>query len=151
LALVAAWLAVAGQLVMLYAPALPVAAGFAFPLSDKLAHCLSFALAAGLWAALSRRKALVAGLFAAHAVASELIQLALPGRSADPWDVAADLAGIGIGLWLAGLAGRLGGGPGPRLAKRGGAPSGSGPATTIEPFAARLGARNRQSRQEAPP
>jgi VanZ family protein len=45
------------------------------------------------------------GLVAAYAVVSELIQgFALPGRSGDPLDVVADLAGVAAG-WL--LARRL--------------------------------------------
>jgi hypothetical protein len=47
----------------------------------------------------SRAIAVVAGLFAAHAVVSELIQHTFyTHRSGDPFDVLADLVGIALGL-----------------------------------------------------
>ncbi|MDR2565611.1 MAG: hypothetical protein LBC97_06045 [Bifidobacteriaceae bacterium] len=98
-----AWLALVPQLLVLYLPdPHGLAAGLDLPYADKAVHAFVFALAAGLWAAVSGRVWLVGALFAAHAVVSEVVQATwLPQRSGDPWDVAADLAGIAFGLWLA--------------------------------------------------
>jgi hypothetical protein len=100
---VAAWLALALQLWVLYAPSVPDAASFAPPFADKLVHGFVFGLAVWAWSRLRRRWAwLIAALFAAHAVASEFIQWRfLAERTGDPWDVVADLAGVALGLGAA--------------------------------------------------
>jgi VanZ family protein len=88
-----------------------------FPHADKVAHITGFALpvmlillAAALHHPLGRRwpspriGALVIGVFAAHAVASELIQHAwYRYRTGDPLDVIADWIGIAVGVMLARL------------------------------------------------
>jgi hypothetical protein len=101
------------QQVALYGPSGPVHPGW-FPAADKLQHALGFALPMFLVLMTSRVCAVradptlrprwvaaVAGLFAVNAVVSELVQ-ARPGsgRSGDPVDALADLAGILLG-WLA--------------------------------------------------
>ena len=89
--------AVAVQLVVLYAPSAPSVSPF--PGSDKVVHLLVFLVpvAVALLAGLPPR--LVVLLFSAHAVVSELVQhLVLAGRSGDPLDVLADLAGVALGV-----------------------------------------------------
>jgi hypothetical protein len=95
------------QLVVLYVPRVPDVGAVAVPGGDKVVHAAVFASVtlAGLRAGLS--PAVVLGLGVAHAGLSELLQhLVLPGRSGDPLDVLADLAGVGLGAlaarWLAG-------------------------------------------------
>lgn len=88
-----------------------------FPYADKVAHTIGFALpvmlillAAALhhllgaqWPGL-RISALVVGVFAAHAVVSELIQhVWYRYRTGDPLDVIADWIGIAAGVVLARL------------------------------------------------
>lgn len=101
---VLAGIAVAVQLVALYWPVVAIEGPVSW--TDKAGHVVLFAVptyAVGL--ALGRITP-VALVFAAHALVSELIQhLALPHRSGDPWDVAADLTGVGLGV-LALVAGR---------------------------------------------
>ena len=87
-------LAVAVQLVVLYWPRSPSTGGLPI---DKLVHAAIFGVV--LWAA--ARAGLpprpVAVLLAVHAVVSELIQhYLLAGRSGDPGDAIADLAGVVI-------------------------------------------------------
>jgi VanZ family protein len=114
--------AVAVQLVVLYVPS--GAGQQPFLGSDKVAHVLVFlapvlvALLAGL------RPAVVVGVFAAHAVASELVQAAfLPARSGDPADVLADLTGVALGVVIWRLVGRVAGGrAASRAASRAAAP-----------------------------
>ena len=75
------------------------------PGADKAVHLALFALLAGTarWWAGAGTAALVAVLL--YAPLSEAVQgLLLAGRSGDPLDVVADLAGVVLG-WL--LAGRL--------------------------------------------
>ena len=90
-------LALVLQLVALYAPDAPGSPS-GIPHSDKLVHAVVFGLpvlVAGLgrltwwpWLAL---------LGAVHAPVSEVIQhVVLPHRSGDPWDVVADLVGLGM-------------------------------------------------------
>jgi purine-cytosine permease-like protein len=88
-----------------------------FPYADKVAHTIGFALpvmlillAVALHRALGaqwpspRITALVVGVFAAHAVVSELIQHAwYRYRTGDPLDVIADWIGIAAGVVLARL------------------------------------------------
>ena len=89
------------QLVVLYSPS----GGGAAPVPnfDKLVHCAIFAVPVllALVAGLPRWPVVV--LAALHAPVSELIQWTLlPHRSGDPWDVVADLVGVGVGLVAAG-------------------------------------------------
>jgi hypothetical protein len=93
-----AWAAVALQLLALYLPEAPAAA-LGLPFADKVVHAGVFGLATALWARVVGRAWPPALEFAAHAIISELVQAALlPGRSGDPADVAADLAGVALGL-----------------------------------------------------
>jgi hypothetical protein len=85
-----------------------------FPFADKLEHTVGFALPVMLilltvalrssmsWHGLGfRTTALVAALFATHAVVSEVIQhLWYRHRTGDPLDVLADWAGIAAGVLL---------------------------------------------------
>jgi len=92
--------AVLASLVVLFAPS---AGGMSpFPGSDKVVHLLLFA---GLAFTTRWRFGPVAfGLaaVAGYAALSEVVQaFALPGRSGDPYDVLADLAGAGLGCLLA--------------------------------------------------
>ena len=78
---------------VLYWPVVTVAGPFSW--NDKVVHVLVFALPTYLVGRLVSRPLWVAVAFAAHAVVSELTQhLLLPGRSGDPWDVVADVAGV---------------------------------------------------------
>ena len=98
-------LAVVGSLGVLFAPASDVPP--ASPGVDKVVHLLVFAVLAlsGRWAGIGRN-ALVAGLLL-YAAASELIQGLPPvGRSASVDDVAADVAGVVVGLLVWGWAAR---------------------------------------------
>lgn len=86
------------HLAALYAPRVPGPATDGPPGVDKLGHVAVFALVVvvALWAGLPQR--LVLPVLLGHAVLSEVIQhVALDGRSGDPWDVAADVLGVGLG------------------------------------------------------
>ena len=91
-----------------YLPSLPQGTpGAGLPGIDKAVHLLVFALtvfAAGRLLAPQRRFPMgwVVVLACAHAVLIELVQLALPQRSADLGDVVFDLLGVALGLvlWL---------------------------------------------------
>ncbi|UNX53984.1 VanZ family protein [Georgenia sp. TF02-10] len=99
--------ALAAQLLVLYAPQLPGGGPAALPGADKVGHAAVFALVtvAGLRAGV--RPWLVVAYGLAQAGVSETLQhLLLPGRTGDPADVLADLAGVGLGLVLARAAGR---------------------------------------------
>ena len=85
-------LSVVGHLAVLYWPRSPSTGGLPI---DKVVHAVIFGMV--LWFA--ARAALpvwpVAAVLAVHAVASELIQhYVLAGRSGDPADTVADLAGV---------------------------------------------------------
>lgn len=92
------------QCVVLYSPQGPGVSPF--PLSDKVVHLLVFAAPAALALLAGFRPALVVALLGAQAVLSEVLQAEfLPGRSGDPLDVVADLAGVGlavvaVGWWV---------------------------------------------------
>lgn len=89
------------QLYGLYAPAQPEGPDglLDLPGMDKLAHLGMFALPALFLRAAGVRWRLLAAVFAAHAVLSEVIQgTLLPHRSADPLDALADVAGLSLGL-----------------------------------------------------
>ncbi|MDR2348169.1 MAG: hypothetical protein LBD90_06095 [Bifidobacteriaceae bacterium] len=97
-----AWIALAIQLAVLYLPRLPDVGASLLPGADKAVHAAVFAFAVWAWALRSRRRWLVAAIFAANAIWSEVAQAAfLPQRSGSPWDALADLAGIALGLYLA--------------------------------------------------
>ncbi len=86
------------QLVVLYAPS---GDGPSVPFADKLVHFAIFALVA--WA--GRRVGLpvvpLVVALVAHALLSEVLQATLlDERSGDPWDVVADVVGIGVGVLL---------------------------------------------------
>lgn len=95
-------LALSVHLVALYEPGSPDdVLGFDIPGADKVVHVLLFAVPVWLLGRLTGRIWLVAGVFAAHAVLSELVQhWFLPHRSGDPWDVLADLIGISAATLL---------------------------------------------------
>jgi len=96
-------LALAVQLVAVYLPGTPDG-GLelpGLPGADKLVHALIFAVPVYLFVRLAGRVGLVAGLFAVHAVVSELVQWRfVPYRDGDVWDVVADLVGIGLAVLL---------------------------------------------------
>jgi len=90
---------VTAHLLLLYWPDTVGGGGSAHP--DKFAHALAFG--AVLWA--GRRAGLadrwLVPLLLAHAVLSEALQAwLLPGRSGDPADVVADVAGVVIAALL---------------------------------------------------
>ncbi len=89
------------QLVAVYLPGSPDG-GLELPWlpgADKVVHCLIFAIPVYLFARLTGRVGLVAGVFALHAVVSELVQWRfIPYRDGDPWDAVADLIGIGLAV-----------------------------------------------------
>ena len=107
---VLAGLAVVAQLYGLYRVTGPPSPPW-FPHADKLEHALGFALPVALCllavglraysrgAGLSRRALVVViGVFAAHAVVSELVQhLLYRTRTGDPLDVLADAVGVTAG------------------------------------------------------
>ena len=112
---VLAAMAVAGHLYGLYRPSGPPSPSW-FPLSDKVGHLLGFAapvclilLAAGYRGGDTRRARrpvvlVVVAAFGAHAVLSELIQhYFYTARTGDPYDVAADWVGVGVGWGVAQL------------------------------------------------
>ena len=121
LAAAGAGLAVAFHLWGLYRPSAPPEAAL-FPGADKILHAFGFALPVILIAmayVLRRRAdgrppsrrvlAVMAGVFVAHAVVSELIQHRFyVHRAGDPLDVLADWAGILVGGLLVSRLGYLG-------------------------------------------
>ena len=85
----------------LYRPGSPEAGPAIFPHADKVMHFVGFAAPTGV-AVLAARAWWPVAVFALHAPVSEVIQaLAIELRSGDPWDVAADLAGVAAGAALA--------------------------------------------------
>jgi hypothetical protein len=67
---------------------------------DKVVHAALFGIPVWLLGRLTGRVWLVGGIFAVHAVVSELVQLwFVPGRDGDVFDAMADLVGIGIAVW----------------------------------------------------
>ena len=96
-----AGLALAVQLVAVYLPGSPDG-GLELPWlpgADKIVHALIFASPVYLFGRLTGRVGVVAGLFAVHAVLSELVQWrSIPYRDGDVWDVVADLVGIGFAI-----------------------------------------------------
>jgi VanZ family protein len=98
-----AWAALAVQLAVLYVPRLPSTVPSGPPGLDKVVHAAIFAVAGWAWARLwPRWRWLVATAFVAQGLISEFVQWRfLPGRSGDLWDLASDLVGLALGLWLA--------------------------------------------------
>ena len=109
-ALAPAVAAVVLQLVVLYAPSGVGAAPFAY--SDKLVHACVFALPV-FFALVARLPWLpVVTVAALHAPVSEVVQARLlVDRAGDPWDAAADLVGVGLGVLAASQAHRRRAGP----------------------------------------
>ena len=107
------------QLVVLYAPSAP--SDPPFPGSDKVVHVLVFAVPVAVALLAGGPLRLVVAVFAAHAVLSEVVQGAvLPGRSGDPLDAVADLVGVGLGVLVWVLVGRVAGRRGAAAAIGGG-------------------------------
>ena len=91
---------VAGHLAALYWPVVTVSGPVSW--TDKAVHVLLFVAPVLAAAAVLRRWRGPALVLAVHAPLSEWIQHALlPHRSGDPFDVAADLAGVALGAALA--------------------------------------------------
>ena len=89
------------HLAVLYAPEVPGSGPMSVPGADKVGHVAVFALvvAVALWSGF--RVQWVVPVELAHAVVSEVVQhTVLPGRSGDPWDVVADVVGVGLGWGL---------------------------------------------------
>jgi VanZ family protein len=86
------------HLLALYWPGTP---GVPEPLYvDKVVHAALFAIPVWLLGRLTKRIWLVAAIFAAQAVASEVIQARfVPYRDGDVFDATADLVGIGVAVW----------------------------------------------------
>lgn len=95
-------LAVAVHLTVLYLPGDQVPeAGFQVPGLDKLVHVLAFGVPT-LAAVVLGRSARWAVPFLLHAPVSEWLQAGFAAqRSADPWDVAADVVGVLLGVLVA--------------------------------------------------
>ena len=112
------------HLVVLYAPRAPSTAST--PGLDKLVHAAVFGAVA--WAAVrcGVRRQVVAGVLAAHAVVSELVQhFVLPHRSGDPLDAVADVVGVGLALLVAARVRRASGARTPSAGADEGSPDGS--------------------------
>lgn len=90
--------AVVVQLVVLYLPRAPATpSGLAW--LDKVVHAGVFAAAAVSALPAGLRARWVGPVFAGHALLSEVVQARLlADRSGDPFDVLADLCGVGAGL-----------------------------------------------------
>jgi VanZ family protein len=83
----------------LYAPKVP-SVDSGLPL-DKAVHFALFATVTWLGLRAGIPAGWVAWLMVLQAALSEVVQnYLLPQRGGDIWDFAADLAGIGVGLWL---------------------------------------------------
>lgn len=83
------------QLLVLYWPVVTVVGPVSW--TDKVVHCLVFAVPTLVVGLALRRVAPVVLAFAAHAPVSEVLQhVALPGRSGDPWDAVLDLVGVAV-------------------------------------------------------
>jgi hypothetical protein len=91
-------LAVVAQLAVLYAPAQPDGVP-SFVHADKVVHVLVFLVPTALALLAGFRPRVVVGVFAGHAVVSEVVQgVLLPSRAGDPLDVLADLTGVALGV-----------------------------------------------------
>jgi VanZ family protein len=89
-------LAVVVQVLVVYWPVVTVQGPVIW--TDKVVHALVFAVPTyAVGRALGSVRTVVLA-FALHAPVSELVQhFLLPGRSGDPWDAVADLAGVALG------------------------------------------------------
>ncbi|UFU02141.1 VanZ family protein [Ruania suaedae] len=93
--------AVGIHLVALYLPTTPGGPSGP-PGADKAVHVLVFALVMLTGRLLRLPGVPLAAVLAVHAGVSELVQhLVLPGRTGDVADVVADLAGVGLGWYVA--------------------------------------------------
>ncbi|MFX4274018.1 VanZ family protein [Propionibacteriaceae bacterium Y1685] len=91
------------QVVGLYRPT-GIEGAPAIPGLDKAAHLLMFGVPVLLLLLAACRRRWVLPVFAAHAMVSEVIQHRfLPSRSGDPYDLLADLIGIGLATLAAWL------------------------------------------------
>jgi VanZ family protein len=91
-------LAVLAQLVVLYAPGTAVGS-LAVPHVDKVVHVAVFAAVVLAGRRIGLPLWPLAAVSVVQAVVSEVVQDALlPGRSGDPVDIVADLAGITLGV-----------------------------------------------------
>ncbi|UBH25392.1 VanZ family protein [Micrococcus porci] len=102
-------IALAAHLVVLYLPGDDVpAVGFEVPGMDKAIHVATFGVPALLGVLLARR-VWPAAVLAVHAPLSEVLQAVQGlGRTGDPADAVADLAGVALGLLAARAALRRG-------------------------------------------
>jgi hypothetical protein len=92
------WAAVAVQFVVLYVPSAP-GPPTGLPL-DKAVHFAVFFAVAALGIRSGANAPWLICLLVMQAFASEVLQgTVLPARSADPWDVVADLGGVAAGWW----------------------------------------------------
>ncbi|MDN5726802.1 MAG: VanZ family protein [Propionibacteriales bacterium] len=108
LLVIVAALAVVVQVVGLYRPT-GLAGAPAIPGLDKIAHALMFAAPVLLLLLAGCRRRWVLPVFIGHAAISELVQhFFLPNRSGDPYDLLADLLGIGVAVLLTRLVTRRG-------------------------------------------
>lgn len=83
------------QLLVLYWPVVTVVGPVSW--TDKVVHCLVFAVPTLVVGLALRRVTPVVLAFAVHAPVSEILQhVALPGRSGDPWDAVLDLVGVAV-------------------------------------------------------
>lgn len=93
--------ALAAQCYGLYSPGDPEPS-LQVPGLDKVVHVLMFAVPVWLFLRAGAPRLLVLGLAVAQTAFSEYAQARwVPFRSGDPWDALADLAGVGLGVWLA--------------------------------------------------
>lgn len=112
--------AVAVHLLVLYAPDPASTPSGMLPGADKVVHVAVFAAVAATGLRAGLRAGWVVPALLGHAVVSELVQhLVLAERTADPWDVVADVAGVLLG-WLVARGG------GSRLSAGARRPSGPG-------------------------
>ncbi len=97
--------AVVIHLAVLYAPTSGVP-GDDVPFLDKVVHAVVFAAVAATGLLARLRRPVLAVALVAHAGVSEVVQHAvLPGRTGDPWDSVADLAGTLVGFAAVELSG----------------------------------------------
>ena len=91
--------AVLANLVVLYWPRSVSAGGI--PYADKVVHVAIFAVVAATGVRVRVPLAWLVCLLAAQAVTSELVQhWFLANRTGDPFDAAADLVGVAVGVFL---------------------------------------------------
>lgn len=96
------------QAVVLYAP--QGGGDPPFPNADKVVHLAVFFVPALLALAARLPARGVVALLGVHAVVSEVVQgVVLAGRSGDPLDVVADLAGVALAVAVWGVRRRSGG------------------------------------------